>query len=266
MRRTGAVAAWPQEMKRWQSKDCGGRQFRCEIDDGSTMKSTMFSRSFARRSSFLARRHANHAALTPLTFLQRTSDVFPHHTAIVYDDWANLPAGTLPAYSQSWSETAARCSRLASGLRKLGVDDGDTVAILSPNTPAFVEAHHGVNAAGAVLNPLNIRLDAETLAYILEHCEAKVLLADTAFASTTRATIDTMRARGSRTLPTVVDLVDPIDSFAPVRSEDPDWIGEATYEELLSSGDPGFDWRLPRDEVLPFDGTLKSSESPCWCR
>ena len=146
--------------------------------------------SVARHASFLARRAANHAALTPLTFLQRTAAVWPTYTSIVYDDWkARLGSSEPPAYVQTYSQTAERATRLASALVQLGIARGDTVAILSPNTPAFVEAHHGVNAAGGVINPLNTRLDAATVAYILEHCEAKVLLADTALADTTRGAL-----------------------------------------------------------------------------
>ena len=104
--------------------------------------------------------------MTPLTFLERTASIFPDHTAIVYDDWkGRLGSSGSPAFVQTWAETAERVTRLASALSGVGVGRGDTVAILSPNTPAYVEAHHGVNAVGAVLNPLNTRLDAATLAW-----------------------------------------------------------------------------------------------------
>ena len=113
--------------------------------------------SVARHASFLARRAANHAALTPLTFLQRTAAVWPTYTSIVYDDWkARLGSSEPPAYVQTYSQTAERATRLASALVQLGIARGDTVAILSPNTPAFVEAHHGVNAAGASFQGANL--------------------------------------------------------------------------------------------------------------
>ena len=145
-------------------------------------------RRLATEAGFLRRRAANHVALSPLTFLSRTADVYPGRVAIVYDDWCALgrePAGGRPpALVQTWARTAERVSRLASALRlRFGVGRGDVVAVLSPNTPAFIEAHFGINAAGAVVNPLNTRLDAAALAYILTHCGARVLLADTAYAS-----------------------------------------------------------------------------------
>ena len=201
-----------------------------------------------RSAHFLARRAANHAALTPLTFLKRTADVFPDHAAIVYDDWATASNLDRPHILQTWAETSDRCTRLASALQAMGVTEGDTVAILSPNTPAFVEAHHGVNAAGAVLNPLNTRLDAPTLAYILDHSDAKVLLADTAYAQTTRDAIDELRKGGSKALPVVIDLVDPVESFASLHGGETSRVGAATYEELLASGRSDFEWILPEDE------------------
>ena len=200
--------------------------------------------SVARHASFLARRAANHAALTPLTFLQRTAAVWPTYTSIVYDDWkARLGSSEPPAYVQTYSQTAERATRLASALVQLGIARGDTVAILSPNTPAFVEAHHGVNAAGGVINPLNTRLDAATVAYILEHCEAKVLLADTALADTTRGALALLEKKGLAA-PTVVDLVDPIPSHAACGER----VGGTTYEELVEGGAPDFAWLLPEDE------------------
>ena len=200
-------------------------------------------------SSFLDRRPANFAALTPLTFLERTASIFPDHTAIVYDDWkGRLGSSGSPAFVQTWAETAERVTRLASALSGVGVGRGDTVAILSPNTPAYVEAHHGVNAVGAVLNPLNTRLDAATLAYILDHSECKVLLADKAFSATTKQALDELaKSRGPSgpPLPLVVDLVDPIEAHAACGGS---LVGELTYESLVSSGSPKFVWRLPEDE------------------
>jgi len=211
-------------------------------------------------ASFLARRPANHVALTPLHFLARTADVFPSRTAIVYDDWRSLGAsGRPPALVQTWGETAERVSRLASGLTaRFGVGRGDVVAVLAPNTPAFVEALHGVNAAGAAINPINTRIDAETLAYILEHCSAKVLLADTAYAALTR---DALARLAPATRPRVVDLADPVWSSAYVREADrllaASGLAECDYEELLLSGATegaalGAEWtarwKLPLDE------------------
>ena len=207
-------------------------------------------RSSRALSSFLDRRPANFQALSPLTFLERTASVFPSHTAIVYDDWkGRVGSSAPPSLSQTWAETYSRVTKLASALSNLGIQRGDTVAILSPNTPAFVEAHHGVNAVGGVFNPLNTRLDASTLAYILDHSDCKVLLADTSFAATTRTALDELAAsRGpsSPPLPTVVDLVDPIESHAAAAGGAT--VGELTYEQLLATGTDDFTWLLPEDE------------------
>ena len=202
-------------------------------------------------ATFLDRRAANFKPLNPLTFLSRTASIFPSHTAIVYDDWkGRLGSTDKPAFTQTWAETADRVTRLASGLSNMGVGRGDTVAILSPNTPAFVETHHGVNAAGGVVNPLNTRLDAGTLAYILDHSDCKVLLADTGFAPTTKAALDELaKSRGNtgKPLPIVVDLFDPIEAhMAQCTTSMP--VGDLDYESLLASGTPEFAWMTPEDE------------------
>lgn len=110
---------------------------------------------------------ANHVPLSPLSFLARSADVYPDKTALIH--------GPL---RQSWAQTYARCRRLASALQRSGIGMGDTVAVLAPNTPAMYEAHFGVPMAGAVLNTINIRLDAATIAFILDHGGAKALLVD----------------------------------------------------------------------------------------
>jgi fatty-acyl-CoA synthase len=110
----------------------------------------------------LAPNTANYAALTPLGFIARTAEVYPERLAIVHGD-----------LRQSWAQTYARCRQLASSLQKIGIGKNDTVAVMLPNTPPMVEAHFGVPMAGAVLNTLNTRLDAETLAFMLDHGEAK---------------------------------------------------------------------------------------------
>ena len=199
---------------------------------------------------YLAPRSANHAPITPLGFFQRTAAVFPSRTAIVYDDWRvrNDPARA-PAVRQTWAETSTRVTRLASALTANGVARGDTVAVLSPNTPAFVELHHGVNAAGGVLNPLNTRLDAGTLAYILGHSEAKVLFADTALGPVAKAAVELLAAGGSAA-PLFVDLVDPVDSHHPpgLTAATAPRFGSLDYEDLMSGGDEAFAWVMPHDE------------------
>jgi fatty-acyl-CoA synthase len=199
-------------------------------------------RQFAADTPFLERRSVNHAALSPLTFLQRTAAVFPERTAIVYADWKAPMAPTAAAagavIKQTWGDTAVRVSRLASSLARHGVGRGDIVAVLSPNTPSFVELHHGVNACGAIINPLNTRLDADTLAYILQHSAAKVLLADTALGPAAAAACAQLATKGLKP-PLLIDLVDPIDSHHPegVTAASAPRFGSLNYEELLGLGD-----------------------------
>ncbi len=174
----------------------------------------------------LPRTSANYAPLSPLSFLRRSADVFPDRVAIVHGD-----------LRQGWAETARRCRRLASALSR-HVRPGEVVAAMLPNTPAMVEAHFGVPMAGAVLNALNIRLDAATIAYILEHGEARVLLVDREFAGTVTAAL-ALLDEAARPL-----IVDVEDALAPPGER----AGSVTYEEFLAGGDPSFPWSLPADE------------------
>ncbi len=174
----------------------------------------------------LGMNRANYQPLSPLSLMQRSASVYPERPAIVH--------GQL---RRSWGETFRRCRRLASGLEKLGVSKGDTVAIMSPNTPAMVEAHFGVPATGAILNALNYRLDAANLAFILDHGEAKVLLTDTEFAPVIKSAL--ARAKGN---PIVIDIADP--EF----TGDGERLGEIDYEAFLESGDGDHPWTLPEDE------------------
>ena len=118
----------------------------------------------------LPRVEANYAALSPLAFIERTAGVYPQRLAVVYG-----------ALRRNWAEVFARCRQLASALQQMGVCPGDTVAVMLPNTPPMVEAHFGIPAAGAVINALNTRLDAQTLAFMLDHGEAKVIIVDPEF-------------------------------------------------------------------------------------
>ena len=172
----------------------------------------------------LERCDANFAPLTPLSFLERTADVFPDRTAWVHG-----------ADSASYGLFRERCHRLASALVKRGVEPGDTVAVLLPNTPPMLEAHYGVPMAGAVLNSINIRLEPQTIAFILLHGGAKVLLTDSAFATTVQAALGTLDAS-----PLVVDVVDVM--------EVGDRLGDLTYDDLLAEGDPAFEPLYPADE------------------
>ena len=169
---------------------------------------------------------ANYVPLTPLSFLQRAVQVFPETEAVVY--------GT---HRKTYAEYTRRVTQLASGLAKLGVQPGDVVATLLPNIPAQAEAHFGVPACGAVLNTINTRLEAETVAYILDHGEAKVLLVDPQFLPMAAQAMEQM----SGPAPIVIEVAD---DQAGVHGH-----GHYTeYEQLLASGDPDFQWIMPEDE------------------
>jgi fatty-acyl-CoA synthase len=174
----------------------------------------------------LGKNPANFVALSPLSFLARSAEVYPDKVALVH--------GTL---RQTWAQTYARCCRLASALARSGIEVGDTVAVLAPNTPAMYEAHFGVPMSGAVLNTVNIRLDAATIGFILAHGGAKVLLVDREFAA-----VAAEARRRCEHPPRVIDIDDPIyDGEGPC-------IGELDYETFLATGDPTHRWELPRDE------------------
>jgi len=170
---------------------------------------------------------ANHVPLSPLSFLGRAAAVFPERVALIHGE-----------LRQTWRETEARCRRLASALQRHGVGPGVTVAAMLPNTPAMFEAHYGVPMAGGVLNTLNTRLDAEAIAFMLEHGEARVLLVDPEFATVVSRALQAVEARHR---PLVIDV---LDSAAPEAPR----LGTLTYEELLAQGDPQAAWQLPADE------------------
>ena len=168
---------------------------------------------------------ANYVPLSPLSMIARTAAVYPQRLAVVH--------GTR---RYSWAETFTRCRRLASALARRGIGRGDTVAVIATNIPAFYEGLFGIPAASAVINPINIRLDAEAIAFILDHGEAKVVLVDTEFAHVTREALAMAKVK-----PLVIDIAD---DDAPCH----DRIGSLEYEDFLASGDPEFAWRLPDNE------------------
>jgi fatty-acyl-CoA synthase len=166
---------------------------------------------------------ANYAALTPLSHLRRAADLFSGRTALVQGD-----------QRFTYAQYAGRVSRLASALAQLGVRSGDVVATILPNIIPHAEAHFGVPACGAVLNAINTRLDVDTVAYILGHGGAKVILCDTAFIELCEAAVATLDQR-----PLIIEV--PDQGFAPTGRH-------RVYEDFLSTGDPAFDWIMPADE------------------
>ena len=176
----------------------------------------------------LPRTEANFAPISPLSFIERTAEVYPDRLAIVHG-----------ALRQTWAQTYARTRQLASALQRAGIAKNDTVAVMLPNTPPMVEAHFGVPMAGAVLNALNTRLDPEAIAFMLDHGEAKAVIVDPEFAGTmTKA----LRLR-QRTEPLLV-----IDVQDALFTGDSLPIGNTTYEAFLAGGDPAFHWNLPAEE------------------
>ena len=175
----------------------------------------------------LAKVRANHQPLTPLSYLAWSADVFGDRVGCIYG-----------RQRFTWREIRSRCQLLASGLRGLGIKEGDTVSVMLPNVPAMLEAHFAIPMAGAVLNALNYRLDAGTIAFILNHAKSKALITDTAFAPVIREAL----ARLGRDI-LVVDAVDP--------SEPGQALGQITYDELLEQGDPNALPIQPADEWDP---------------
>lgn len=169
---------------------------------------------------------ANYEQLSPLRFIERTAEVYPQALAVLYGD-----------LRRNWAETYDRCRRIAGALVGRGLRPGDTVAIIAANIPEMFEAHFSVPMAGAVLNAINTRLDAEAVAFILNHGEARVLLVDPEFAELAERAV---RISG-RTEMLVVDIVDP--GFDGARR-----IGQLSYDALLAEGDADFDWLLPESE------------------
>ena len=172
----------------------------------------------------LGKTAANFVALTPLSHLRRAADVFANRTAVV---WKSTRL--------SYADYATHVSRLASALAGRGIRPGDVVATLLPNIPAQAEAHFGVPACGAVLNTINTRLDADTVAYIFGHAGAKIVLCDTAFLPLAQEAIRRMEG----TAPEIIEVVDH--DFTASGAY-------LTYEELLAKGDPSAPWIMPEDE------------------
>ncbi|MDD4853112.1 MAG: acyl-CoA synthetase [Acinetobacter towneri] len=176
----------------------------------------------------LPRTPANFVALSPLRYLERAAYIYPHQNAIIHG-----------SRQISWRETYLRCCQFAHQLQNLGISKNDTVSVLLPNVPAMLEAHFAVPMAGAVLNTLNTRLDAKTLAFMLDHAESKVLLVDPEFAALTQEALAMVNHEIY-----VIDVNDAEYEHAANALS----IGQIEYETWLAAGDPNFEWHLPQDE------------------
>ncbi len=176
----------------------------------------------------LEQQPANHQPLTPLLFLERAAQTFPDHTAVIH--------GSL---RRPYRALRDRAVQLASALAQRGIGRGDTVAALLPNIPEMVEAHYGVPMSGAVLNALNTRLDADTIAYILDHGEARAIIVDKELIPLLRLALLQAKAR-----PIIIEVDDP---EAPEAAR-ANTLGGQPYEDFIAAGDPAFPWPMPSDE------------------
>ena len=177
-------------------------------------------------SQNLDRTQANFQPLTPLPFLARAASVFPDRAAVVH--------GTK---SYTYTEFYARARRLASALARLGVGKADTVSVMLANTPPMLEAKFGVPMTGAVLHSINTRLDAENIAFMLDHAETKVLITDTEYAKVISEALKIAKVQ-----PAVIDYADPV--FPGLGSR----LSGTDYEDFIAGGDPEFAWKMPDDE------------------
>ena len=170
---------------------------------------------------------ANYVPLTPISFLERAKDVYPNYEAIVYED-----------RKYTWAEVYKRTTKFASALEKIGVSKGDTVSFLAFNTPEIFEAHYSVPMTGAVLNTINIRLDANTISYILKHSDAKVLVVDRQLHQEVKKALSKLEKK--------IIIIDIHDQFADQSKLET--IGELEYEQFLNTGDENYKWKMPEDE------------------
>jgi len=175
----------------------------------------------------LDKNKANYVPLSPLTFLERTKDIYPNYEALVYE-----------SRSYTWKEVYKRCVKFASALDKLGVKTGDTVSIMAFNTPEIFEAHYSIPMVGAVINAINTRLDPNTVSYILQHSDAKVLIVDRQFHEVLEKALKNVKNKI-----TIIDIDDQDIDTSSFKK-----IGELEYENFLNTGDENYEWKKPRDE------------------
>ena len=175
----------------------------------------------------LDKNNANYVPLTPLSFLERAKDIYPDYEALIYED-----------RSYTWDQIYKRCTKFASALEKIGIKEGDTVSVMAFNTPEIFETHYSVPMTGAVLNTINTRLDAKTVAYIIDHSEAKVLIVDRQLHSVLSKALELAKNK-----PLIIDIYDKFADQSMLKQ-----IGEKEYEDFLSTGDDNYVWKRPKDE------------------
>ena len=175
----------------------------------------------------LDKNNANFVPLTPLTFLERAKDIYPNYEALVYEN-----------KTYTWAQIYNRCTQFASALEKIGIGKGDTVSVMACNTPEIFEAHYAIPMTGAVLNTINIRLDAKTVAYILEHSDAKVLIVDRQFHEVVKKALSSIKKNIK-----IIDIQDNHADQSKLKK-----IGDLEYEEFLNTGEKNYIWKKPHDE------------------
>ena len=180
-------------------------------------------------STGLDKNKANYIPLSPLSFITRAKDIYPNYDSVVYGN-----------RSYTWLQTYNRCTKFASALTKQGIGLGSTVSIIAANTPELLEAHYSIPMTGGVVNTINTRLDAETIAYILDHSDAKILITDTQFSPTIKKALSIYGKK--------IPIIDIHDDQAIFKDEEGEKIGDWTYEEFLKTGEDNFNWSLPKDE------------------
>ena len=180
-------------------------------------------------SKNLNKNKANYVPLSPLSFISRVKDIYPNYESLIYGQ-----------RKYTWLQTYQRCVKFASALNKKGISIGSTVSIIAANTPELFEAHYSVPMTGGVINTINTRLDAETIAYILDHSDAQILIADTQFSPTVKKALDIYGKN--------IPVIDIHDDQAIFKDGEGEKIGDYDYEEFLSMGDENYNWSLPEDE------------------
>lgn len=177
----------------------------------------------------LGKNAANFVPLSPVSFIERTKDVYPDYTSVIYGD-----------KPYTWIETYNRCLKFADALEKHGVGIGDTVSVMAPNIPEIFELHYSVPMTGAVLNTINTRVEPETIAYILNHGDSKVFIVDTQFSPTVKEALVKYKKEIL-----VIDIEDP---KAKLQEGEGERLGKYTYDEILEQGDIDYQWKKPDDE------------------
>ena len=175
----------------------------------------------------LDKNKANFVPLTPISFLERAKDIYPNYEAVFYQKRI-----------YTWKKVYSRCIKFAGALEKHGIGFGDTVSIMAANTPELFEAHYSIPMTGAVLNPINTRLDPKTVNYILQHSDAKAFIVDRQFNKVAKKALEGLSKK--------ILVIDINDTQAELQTVEK--IGELEYENFLNKGNENYIWKKPQDE------------------